>query len=89
MAEVAGRKSVHNFPRLPAPAGTVSYFMVDVEADGPCPGRYSMVSFGAIHVTPALDASFFGRLRPASDTFLAEALANSGLSGADISPQLS
>ena len=26
----------------------MSYFFVDVEADGPCPGLYSMVSFGAV-----------------------------------------
>jgi hypothetical protein len=42
-----------------------------------------MVSFGAIHVTPALNTSFFGRLHPVSDTFVAEALAVSGLSRAD------
>jgi len=53
--------------------------MVDVEADGPCPGRYSMVSFGAILVKPGLDVIFHGTLRPISETFVAEALAVSGV----------
>ena len=58
----------------------MSYFMVDVEADGPIPGRYSMISFGAIVVEPALQRTFYGRLRPISDLFVAEALAVSKLS---------
>lgn len=52
--------------------------MVDVEADGPCPGLYSMISFGAIVVKPGLDVTFRGRLRPVSERFVAEALAVSG-----------
>jgi hypothetical protein len=54
--------------------------MVDVEADGPCPGLYSMVSFGAILVKPGLDVTFHGRLRPVSDKFVPAALAVSGVS---------
>ena len=57
--------------------------MVDVEADGPCPGRYSMVSFGAILVKSGLDVSFHGRLRPVSEIFVPEALAVSRLSRAE------
>ena len=57
----------------------MSYFMVDVEADGPCPGRYSMVSFGAILVKPGLDVTFHGRLKPVSESFDAAALAVSGV----------
>jgi hypothetical protein len=53
--------------------------MVDVEADGPCPGRYSMVSFGAILVKQGLDVTFHGLLRPVSETFVAAALAVSGV----------
>jgi hypothetical protein len=53
----------------------MSYFMVDVEADGPIPGRYSMVSFGAIVVEPGLQRTFYGQLRPISDQFVPEALA--------------
>jgi hypothetical protein len=58
----------------------MSYFMVDVEADRPIPGRYSIISFGAIVVEPALQRTFYGRLRPISDLFVAEALAVSKLS---------
>jgi hypothetical protein len=61
----------------------MSYFMVDVEADGPCPGKYSMVSLGAILVRPGLDVVFRGRLRPVSDAFVPAALAVSGLSRED------
>jgi hypothetical protein len=57
----------------------MSYFMVDVEADGPIPGRYSMVSFGAIVVEPGLQRTFYGRLRPTSDQFVPAALAVSKL----------
>jgi DNA polymerase III epsilon subunit-like protein len=58
----------------------MSYFMVDVEADGPIPGRYSMVSVGAIVVEPGLQRTFYGRLRPISDQFVPAALAVSKLS---------
>ena len=37
--------------------------MVDVEADGPIPADYSMVSVGAIVVEPDLRRTFYGRLR--------------------------
>ncbi len=56
----------------------MTYIMVDVEADGPVPGDYSMVSFGAIVVEPALDRTFYGRLRPISDRWIPEALQVSG-----------
>ena len=52
----------------------MSFIMVDVEADGPIPGDYSMISLGAVLVTPALDKTFFGKLRPVSEKFKAEAL---------------
>src|SRR5580692_7584371 len=58
----------------------MSYFMVDVEADGPCPGLYSMVSFGAILVRPGPDVTFHGRLRPVSEKFIPASLAVSGVS---------
>ena len=54
--------------------------MVDVEADGPIPGHYSMVSVGAIVVEPGLRRTFHGRLRPISDRFVPDALAVSKLS---------
>ncbi|HKD36799.1 MAG TPA: hypothetical protein VKB78_08355 [Pirellulales bacterium] len=52
--------------------------MVDVEADGPIPGDYSMVSFGAIVVEPALDKAFYGKLKPISEKWIPEALEVSG-----------
>ncbi|MGI9457500.1 MAG: 3'-5' exonuclease [Aeoliella sp.] len=54
--------------------------MVDIEADGPIPGDYSMVSFGAVIVEPELNRTFYGKLRPISDDFIPEALAVSGFS---------
>jgi DNA polymerase III alpha subunit (gram-positive type) len=51
------------------------YIMVDIEADGPIPGDYSMISFGAVIVEPGLARTFYGRLRPISDRYIAEALA--------------
>lgn len=56
----------------------MSYIMVDVEADGPIPGDYSMISFGAIVVAPGLDQTFYGQLRPISERWIPEALAVSG-----------
>jgi hypothetical protein len=56
----------------------MSYVMVDIEADGPIPGDYSMVCFGAVIVEPSLARTFYGRLRPMSDRWIPEALAVSG-----------
>jgi len=54
--------------------------MVDIEADGPIPGDYSMISFGAVVVEPSLEKTFYGRLRPISEKWVPEALAVSGFS---------
>jgi hypothetical protein len=54
------------------------YVSVDIEADGPIPGDYSMISFGAVVVEPALDRTFGARLKPISDQWIPEALAVSG-----------
>jgi hypothetical protein len=56
------------------------YVMVDVESDGPIPGDFSMVSFGAVLVDGLLENSFYGKLKPISDNFVPEALAVSGYS---------
>ncbi|MCA8982293.1 MAG: exonuclease domain-containing protein [Planctomycetaceae bacterium] len=56
------------------------YVMVDIEADGPIPGDYSMICFGAVIVEPELKRTFHGKLKPISDRFLPEALAISGFS---------
>ena len=52
--------------------------MVDIELDGPNPGDYSMICFGAVLVEPALSKTFYGQLRPISDRWIPEALAVSG-----------
>ena len=54
--------------------------MVDVESDGPIPGDYSMVCFGAIIVEPGLSRSFYGRMKPISEKWDPDALAVSGFS---------
>jgi len=58
----------------------MSYVMVDVEADGPIPGDYSMISFGAVIVDDALDRSFYGELKPVSEEWIPAALKVSGFS---------
>ena len=49
--------------------------MVDIESDGPIPGDYSMVCFGAVIVEPELNRTFYGKLKPVSDRFMPDALA--------------
>ena len=58
----------------------MSFYSVDIEADGPIPGTddFSMVSFGAVRVTPELDQTFYGKIRPISEKFIPSALAISG-----------
>ena len=56
----------------------MSYYMVDVEADGPIPGDFSLVSIGAVRVDAALDKHFYGRCKPVSEKYIPEALAVSG-----------
>lgn len=65
------------------------YFSVDVEADGPIPGPYSMLSFGmsacgtfdGFEFRPAdpTETTFYAELKPISDAYVPEALAVSGL----------
>lgn len=38
--------------------------VVDIEADGPCPGLFSMVSFGAVILDDNLDKTFYGQVAP-------------------------
>ena len=61
----------------------MSLIVVDVESDGPVPGTYSMVSFGAVVVEPSLSLTFRGRVRPISEKWLPEALAISGVTRAE------
>lgn len=54
------------------------YIMVDVEADGPIPGDYSMVALGAVVVEQNLSRTFYGRFKPISKEWVPAALAVSG-----------
>jgi DNA polymerase III alpha subunit (gram-positive type) len=54
------------------------YVMVDIESDGPIPGDYSMICFGAVIVDAGLDRTFYGKLSPISEKFIPDALAVSG-----------
>jgi DNA polymerase III epsilon subunit-like protein len=54
------------------------YVAVDVEADGPLPGPYSMLSLG-MAVVGHPDMRFYTEIRPISERFQPKALAVSGL----------
>jgi DNA polymerase III epsilon subunit-like protein len=56
----------------------MSYIVVDVEADGEIPHKYSMVCFGAVIVEPSLSKTFYGETKPISEKWNPEALAISG-----------
>jgi len=56
----------------------MSYIVVDVEADGPIPGRYNMVCFGAVLVETGLQRTFYGEVRPITGEWIPEALNVSG-----------
>ncbi|HYG51891.1 MAG TPA: 3'-5' exoribonuclease [Flavobacteriales bacterium] len=58
----------------------MSYIVVDVEADGPIPYKYSMVCFGAVVVEPSLGKTFYGKTKPISTEWIPDALAVSGIS---------
>jgi hypothetical protein len=58
----------------------MTYVMVDVEADGRIPGDYSMIAIGGVIVETGLARTFYGRLKPVSETWLPDALAVSGFS---------
>ncbi len=61
----------------------MSYIVVDVEADGQIPHKYSMVCFGAVVVEPTLNKTFYGKTRPISENWVPDALAVSGFSRED------
>jgi hypothetical protein len=58
----------------------MSYIVVDVEADGPVPGLFSMICFGAVVVEPSLSKTFYGTTSPITSAYNPEALAVSGFS---------
>lgn len=55
----------------------MSYIVVDVESDGPCPGLFSMVCFGAVLVKDTTK-TFFGKTRFITENWIPEDLAISG-----------
>jgi DNA polymerase III epsilon subunit-like protein len=54
------------------------FVSVDIEADGPIPGDYSMISLGAA-VVGSEGLTFYREIKPISSKFVPEALAVSGL----------
>ena len=62
----------------------MSYIVVDIESDGPIPGDFSMVCFGAVVAEPGLQRTFYGKLKPISERFVPEALAVSGFTRAQV-----
>lgn len=52
--------------------------IIDVEADGPAPGLYSMVCFGAVVCDGVFDKTFYGETAPITSSYIPDALAVSG-----------
>lgn len=61
----------------------MSYVMVDVEANGPVPGLYSMIEIGAVLVKEPLTTTFYGQLKPITPIYNAEALNITGYTRED------
>ena len=59
----------------------MSWFVVDVESDGPIPGMHSMVSFAVVKVTENAKTPYFASavMQPISEVYVPEALAVSGI----------
>jgi len=55
------------------------FISVDIEASGPIPGEYSLLSVGAC-VVGDLDQSFYAELKPLNENFTKQALEISGFS---------
>ena len=55
------------------------YISVDIEASGPIPSKYSMLSLGACVVGDTL-RNFYAEIKPINDSFVPEAIEISGLS---------
>lgn len=58
----------------------MTWIVVDVEADGPCPALYSMISFGAVVMEAGEARRFKGLTAPVSADYLPDVLAVSGVS---------
>lgn len=53
----------------------MTYISVDIEADGPTPGDFSMIELGAVVIEPSLNQTFYANFKPISDFWVPEALA--------------
>lgn len=58
----------------------MAWVSVDVEADGPIPGDYSMVALGAVIVEPSLEKTFYATLHPITEKWSAKSLQICGFS---------
>lgn len=47
----------------------MSWVVIDVESNGPCPGLFSMISFGAVLLTEELDQTFYGQTLPLNENY--------------------
>jgi len=63
--------------------GHEAYISVDIEAAGPIPGEYSMLTLGACLVH-SVDTTFYVELQPINGRFVPEALRVTGLSLAQL-----
>lgn len=53
----------------------MTWFVVDIEADGPAPGMYSMIEIGAVALNRDGDVvRFYGALKPISENYMEDAL---------------
>lgn len=58
----------------------MSYYICDVESDGPIPFKYSMVCFGIVKIKEGLEDTFYGTTKPVSDLWIPDSLSISGFS---------
>lgn len=56
----------------------MSWIMIDIEADGPIPGDYSMIEIGAVIIDSSLDKTFYSKIKPISEKYIPDALSISG-----------
>jgi len=56
----------------------LSSYIIDIEADGPIPGDYSMIELGAIKLTEELNETFYIDIKPMSEKFSIEHLDSIG-----------
>lgn len=50
------------------------YVSIDIEADGPIPGDYSMLSIGAVVVEPTLTKTFYREMSPITNNYNPESV---------------